>query len=272
MTNRLPIGEQIELRAGEHHVVVTEVGAGLRSYMAGDHAVLDGYGADEMASDGRGQVLMPWPNRIQDGAYQFGGTWHHLPINEREAGNTIHGLVRWDPWLVAERDASSVALEHTLCPQPGYPFSLDLGIEYAVPESGLRVTSRATNPGRGPCPYESGAHPYLGVGTATVDTVTLLSPGRTVLRTDAPGLPVGTEPVEGTEYDFREPRPVAATKLDHAFTELERDDDGLARVELQDPEGETELTVWLGEGYPYVQLFTGDPLPGSTVAGSRLSR
>ena len=26
-----------------------------------------------MATAGRGQVLIPWPNRIEDGAYEFGG-------------------------------------------------------------------------------------------------------------------------------------------------------------------------------------------------------
>ena len=30
--------------------------------------ILDGYGADEMCARGRGQVLIPWPNRIEDGA------------------------------------------------------------------------------------------------------------------------------------------------------------------------------------------------------------
>jgi aldose 1-epimerase len=67
--------------------------------------------------------------------------------------------------------------------------------------------------------------------------------------------------VDGTELDFRRPRPIGATKLDNAFADLERDDDGLARVELRRPDDQTTLTLWLDETYPYVQLFTGDPLP-----------
>ena len=57
-----------------------------------------------------------------------------------------------------------------------------------------------------------------------------------MLASDERGLPVGTRPVEGTEYDFREPRAIGSTKLDNCFTDLERDDDGLARVELHDPD------------------------------------
>src|SRR5262245_16173568 len=254
-------GEQIELRAGDQRAVVVEVGAGLRSYAVGDRALLDGYGADELAGAGRGQVLMPWPNRIQDGSYEFGGTWYHLPLSEPGARNAIHGLVRWAGWSVAERAPERVVMEHTLQPQPGYPFRLALRMEYALSEGGLSVTSTATNVGRDACPYGSGAHPYLTLGTPTVETVTVRVPARTVLPTDERGIPLASASVTGTEFDFREPRPIGATRLDNAYTDLERDDGGLACVELRHPDDGSMLTLWLGESYRYLEVFTGDPLP-----------
>jgi aldose 1-epimerase len=169
--------------------------------------------------------------------------------------------VRWVAWSAGEREPDRVVMEHTLRPQPGYPFSLRLGLEYALSDKGLRVTTTATNIGSEACPYGSGMHPYLTVGTPTVDTVVLRAPGQTVLRADERALPVGTAAVDGTELDFRRAKPIGATKLDNAFTDLERDDDGLARVELRRPGDETTLSLWLDETYPYVQLFTGDPLP-----------
>jgi aldose 1-epimerase len=261
MRNGLPSGEQIEIAAGDQRAVVVEVGAGLRSYTVGGRDVIDGYGADEMASAGRGQVLIPWPNRIEDGAYEFGGTRHHLPLNEPEARNAIHGLVRWLAWSVSERDRDRVVLEHTLHPQPGYPFSLALGIEYALTDEGLHVTSSATNIGDRACPYGSGQHPYVTLGAESVDTLLLRAPGQTVLHADERGLPATAESVEGTEYDFRQPRAIGETKLDNAFADLERDEDGRARVELRNPDGGSALSLWLGETYGYLQLFTGDPLP-----------
>ena len=60
------------------------------------------------------------------------------PLDEPAAGNAIHGLVRWARWTVAEREADRVVLEHTLHPQPGYPFALELSIEYALSPAGLR--------------------------------------------------------------------------------------------------------------------------------------
>jgi len=261
MPNAFPSGQQIEIRAEDRRVVVVEVGAGLRSYTVGGKDILDGYNVEEMARSGRGQVLIPWPNRIQDGTYEFGGTQHQLPLNELEARNAIHGLVRWASWTTAEREDDRVVLEHTLRPQPGYPFSLALRLEYALSEESLRVTTTATNIGREACPYGSGMHPYLTLGTETVDSLELCAPGRTMLRTDNRGIPVDSEPVEGTVYDFGKAKPIGASKLDHAFTDLERGDDGLARVELRHPDNETALSLWLDETYPYLQLFTGDPLP-----------
>jgi aldose 1-epimerase len=261
MRNGLPSGEQIEIRAGDQRAVVVEVGAGLRSYSAGDREVLDGYGADEMASAGRGQVLMPWPNRIEDGAYEFDGSRHQLPLTEPEGRNAIHGLVRWVAWSAAERDEDRVVLEHTLHPQPGYPFSLALRIEYALSDGGLRVTSTATNIGERHCPYGAGQHPYVRLGGDGVDPLVLRAPGQTVLHADDRGLPASAEGVEGTEYDFRQPRAIGATRLDNAFTDLERDEGGRARVELRRPDDGAGLSVWLDETYRYLQLFTGDPLP-----------
>jgi aldose 1-epimerase len=261
MPHVLPSGEQIEIRAGAHRVVVVEVGAGLRSYTVGDREVLDGYGEEEPATAGRGQVLIPWPSRLQDGAYEFDGHRQQLPLTEPEAGNAIHGLVRWVAWSAADGEADRVVMRHTLHPQPGYPFSLALGIEYSLSDAGLRVTTTATNIGSEACPYGTGAHPYLTVGTKTVDTAVLRAPGRTILQADERGLPVSAERVESTEYDFLRPRPVGTTQIDNTFTDLERGDDGLARVELRHPDGGTKVSLWLDESYPYLTLFTGDTQP-----------
>lgn len=89
----------------------------------------------------------------------------------------------------------------------------------------------------------------------------LRAPGRTILQADARGIPAGAMRVDGTDYDFREPRAIGATKLDNAYTDLERDADGRARVELRHPEGRTSISLWLDESYRYLELFTGDSQP-----------
>ncbi len=201
-------------------------------------------------------MLIPWPNRLQDGSYEFEGRQHQLPLTEPEHSNAIHGLVRWVAWRVREHDPHRVMLEHVLHAQPGYPFSLELQIEYELSARGLTVRTTATNVGAATCPYGSGAHPYLTLGADTVDDVLLQVPARTALRSDERGIPVGTVAVDGTELDFRSARRVGEAKLDNGFTDLERDDAGVARVSVEaDGRGRT---LWLDEGYPYVMVFTGD--------------
>jgi aldose 1-epimerase len=86
-------------------------------------------------------------------------------------------------------------------------------------------------------------------------------PGRTVLRADKRGLPIGTQSVSGTEFDFQRPKQIGSTMLDHAFSDLGRDRNGLARVELRDPDHGRQVSLWVDESYPYLMLFTGDHLP-----------
>jgi aldose 1-epimerase len=158
-------GEQIEITAGDQHAVVVEFGGGLRSYSAGGRELVDGYNANEMNSFRPGQALIPWPNRLQDGRYEFDGRRHQLSLNEPERRNAIHGLVRWVAWTASVRETHRVMMEYLLHPQPSYPLSLSLGIEYALLDSALRVRTTATNVGADACPYETGAHPYLTLGT-----------------------------------------------------------------------------------------------------------
>jgi aldose 1-epimerase len=253
-------GEQYEIVYGGDRVVVTEVGAGLRSYTSDGRDVLDGYGPDELASSGRGQVLIPWPNRITGGRYVWEGEELQLPLTEPEAGNAIHGLVRWDAWRATVRERHRVVLRHELQPQPGYPFPLELQIEYALSDTGLRVTTSATNLGERACPYGAGAHPYLFPGTPTVDTAILHLPARSVLQADPNGIPVAV-PVEGTEHDHGDARAIGPTIFDHCFTDLARDADGVARVTLGDPATGRSVALWVDEHYPYVMLYTGDTRP-----------
>lgn len=227
----------------------------MRTYSSGGRAVLDGYAEDELCSSGRGQLLLPWPNRIADGRYEFDGEAEQLPLDEPERGNAIHGLVRWEPWRVAARASDSVTLEHLLHPRPGYPFALALRVRYSLDADGLSVCIEATNVGAYACPYGAGAHPYLALDTGTVDDVSLHVPAETVLEADERGIPVSSRAVDGKPFDFRAPKRIGSLSLDHCFTDLVRDDDGQARVRLS-----SGTTLWADESYGFLMVFTGDGL------------
>jgi galactose mutarotase-like enzyme len=257
-----PSGTQFEITIGSQRAVVVECGGGLRQYEVGGQAVLDGYAVDRMADGGRGQPLLPWPNRLADGRYEFDGQQLQLPIDEVGRHNAIHGLTRWLNWTLADRAEDRVRVAHRLHPQPGYPFTLDLQLEYSLDESGLTVRTTAHNVGQRRLPFGAGQHPYFTVGTALVDSAELQFPAESRLELDEERrLPTGNAlPVAGTSFDFRHRKLIGSLVVDECFGGLVRDKDGRARVRLFDPSSGRSLVIWMDERYRYIQAFTGDTL------------
>lgn len=256
-----PTGEQYTIGRGAARAIVVEVGGGLRTFEVGHREVLDGYEMDAMATSGRGQVLVPWPNRLDHGRYAWDGQTHQVPINEVDRSNAIHGLVRFHPWTCIDLTDDRVELAHTLWPSPGYPFTFDLRITYEIDDAGLTVTTTAHNLGNEAAPYGAGQHPYLRPPSGvTVDDCSLAVPAGSYIETDDRGLPSATHAVDGSPFDFRTGRSIGALELDTAFTDLARDEQGRAHVELA---AQTSVRLWMDESYPYVQIFTGDTLPAT---------
>ncbi|MGO4392270.1 aldose 1-epimerase family protein [Variovorax sp. M-6] len=252
-----PSGVQHEIRHGSHRAVVTEVGATLRHYSVDDVDVIDGIGVDEWSPDGRGQVLAPWPNRLDGGKYRFEGRDGQAALDEPELQNAIHGLVRWLPWRTASKSADAVELTCALHPQPGYPWRLDLQVEYRLDRTGLTVSFRVRNASSVPAPFGIGFHPYLTVGTA-IDDAVLQIPATLCLVADDRGLPIGIQPVAGSDMDFTEGRPVGAMRLDTGYTDLVRGSDGLARAFVASPDGGRRVSLWADSLFRYLMVYTGD--------------
>jgi len=96
-----------------------------------------------------GQLLAPWPNRVDGGRYVFGGTEYQLALTEPAQGNAIHGLTRWAAWTAVHQDASAVRLRSAPHGQQGYPFGLEIEAEYRLDAgTGLQVTVAARNRGK----------------------------------------------------------------------------------------------------------------------------
>ena len=96
-----------------------------------------------------------------------------------------------------------------LHPHPGYPFDLEVSVEYALGEDGLTVTTTARNVGAAAAPYGAGQHPYLSPGTGTIDACALELPAAEEILVDAERqLPCGRAAVDGGPLDFREPREI----------------------------------------------------------------
>lgn len=172
-----PSGRQHVLGHGEQRAVISQVGATLREYTVRGIPVIDGFDVGVRATDGRGQVLAPWPNRLAAGRYEFGGHQCQAALNEPDLGNAIHGLVRWLDWAQIDCTANTVTLQCVLHPQPGYEWPLRLTVRYGLDDAGLTVSATAVNTGSEDAPFGIGFHPYLTMGIV-VDDLHLRLPTR----------------------------------------------------------------------------------------------
>jgi aldose 1-epimerase len=258
-----PSGQQFVISSGDYEAVVTESGGALRALSHAGRPLVDGFAEADPASGGRGQLLVPWPNRIRDGRYSFEGRSQQLALTEPSRHNASHGLVRWAAWSLVAQRPDHVTLTYRLMSQTGYPWTLDLEVTYALGREGLTVTQSATNRSDAAAPYASGAHPYLQAGAGPVDGWTVELPASVRVLTDAERLlPVDTESIEGTPYDLRAPRPLGDLVLNHAFGRLARDGDGRATARLRAPEG-TGVELWVDEHHDWLMLYTADDVPAT---------
>jgi aldose 1-epimerase len=225
-------GTQYEIEAGDYGATVTELGAGLRGLRFGDTYLVTSFDAKD----------------------------HQLALSEPALGNAIHGLTRWVPWTRTAHDQGEVTLRCLPHGQQGYPFAVQTDVTYRVDaESGLHVTVTATNKGSRPAPWGTGAHPYLTAGAPSIDECELELPAARWLPVDDQLIPSGpAQDVSGTGFDLRTARKLAGVQLDHAFTSLRRESDGLAWVRLAG--GGLTTAMWMDAANGWLQVFTSDPL------------
>lgn len=253
-------GNQYTIEAGPYRAVVTEQGATLRSLTLDGRPLILEHDADDVVPAALGQILAPWPNRIDRGVYVFEGVEQRTPVTEPELDCAIHGLVRWESWTPSEHSASGVTLRHRLLGRPGYPYRLDLSASYALDaEKGLTVVLSATNSGTRNAPYGQSAHPYLTVGLP-LDECTVTFGATHYQPVNDRLIPSGAPvPVTGTPYDLSAGGRLGERRIDTAFTGLPHTD---GRVWVGLSGGGRTVGLWADDGHGWFQLYTADDLPG----------
>ncbi|MFD0686995.1 aldose 1-epimerase family protein [Actinomadura fibrosa] len=253
-------GEQYALSAGPYEAVITEAGASLRELAHEGRPIVLPHDPGEPAPAAFGQLLAPWPNRIDHGRYAYGGAVHQLDVSEPDKDCAIHGLVRWSSWTAAEHRRDRVRLRYRLLGSGGYPFRLDLEAEYVLDEAeGLTVRMTARNTGTATAPYGHGAHPYLTVGEP-IDRCTVTLGADRYLPVDDRMLPADPPAdVAGTQYDLRKGAVLGERRIDNAYTGLSRD--GLGRAWATLSGGGRTTRLWSDGAHPWMQLYTADQAP-----------
>ncbi|WP_313023230.1 aldose 1-epimerase family protein [Mobilicoccus sp.] len=258
-TSPSPTGAQYPLTAGEAVAVVTEVGAALRSFRIGERDVVVPFGEDERPPAVHGAVLVPWPNRVGDGRYEWDGRTRQLDLSEPDRHNAIHGLVRHTRWQLLRHEVDEVELGLDLVPRDGYPHPLRHRVRYALGADRLTVSLVTENLGDNDAPYGAGFHPWLSPGRHPLDACEARVDAAGWVRADDRLLPVETTAEIPAGVDLRTPRRLRGLELDDAYVIAGGDRPG---IHLTDPDGVT-ASVRALEGFTRWQVFTGDGIPAA---------
>lgn len=263
---RGPTGEQFVLRNDDGGVgaQITQVGAALRALTVGGIELVPPYPADAPSPAASGVVLVPWPNRVRDGAWAQDGKTRRLAITEPALNNASHGLLRFTAYTATDVASDRVTLAADVYPQTGYPFHLATRVIYALTDTGVAVTHEVENVGTDVAPVAVGTHPYLMIGGVPTRDLALRSSGTHRFVVDQQLIPTDEVPVSPGN-DLREGRRLGDITLDTAYSGLRRDADGLIRHSLTAPDGRS-LVLWQGAGFDFAQIFTTDRYPGQSLA------
>lgn len=261
-----PTGRQFTLTTpdGGTTASIAQVGASLRALRVDGIDLIETYPSGSPTPAASGIVLVPWPNRVRDGRWDDNGRPRQLSITEPALGNASHGLLRFAAYEPAAETDAALTLSATVYPQTGYPYLLETRVTYAVTATGIDVTHEILNRGEGDAPVALGTHPYLRIGDLPTQELTITSSGASRFVLDDRKLPLSEEPVDA-DTDLRSGRRLGSVDLDTAYGSLQRDPDGLVRTTLTAPDARS-VTLWQGEGFDYVQVFTTDRYPGRTLA------
>ncbi|NNN22493.1 MAG: hypothetical protein HKL80_10905 [Acidimicrobiales bacterium] len=236
--------------------VISKYGGTVSSLIAGGFNFLDGDDPDLLVSSARGQILFPWPNRIDQGKYSYNGTNYQLLVNEINFGNAIHGFVRTMTFSVAQISDDSLILITEVAPQVGYPFEFLMEIAYKAVNNGLEITFRLVNLGKMPMPMGLGMHPYFRVEYGVLDSWEFKLNAGEYLEVDSRKIPLFWKSVQGGVNDFRALKEIGSLELDTCFKKIDGGSnlEALLRSQLRD------ITVSASENFSYIQIYSGDTL------------
>lgn len=264
-------GTQHALRSGDYEAVIASVGASLRTLTHRGRNLVVPFEAEAVRPAHRGVTLAPWPNRVVDGRYAFGGREFQLALSEPARSHALHGLAVWLDFEAVDKGPDHVTLAAAIQPQTAYPWRIIVKTTFALGPDGLTQSVTARNESAEPAPWGTGPHPYLVAGDGPLDGWTLELPAAEVLEVTPDRLaPTGLAPVDADDparFDFRTARVIGAAEIDHAYTGLARDTEGIAHVRVTGADGTGVEMSW-DASCPWVQIHTADtPHADSTRLG-----
>ena len=158
-------------------------------------------------------MLFPYPGRVSGDAFEFRGRRIELPADP-QAGNAMHGAVRWRAWRVIDSGAGTddgawvttrLASREDGIPATAWPWAFGCELRVVLSGGRLRIEVRIENASAEPMPFGLGFHPYfrtpLGPAGSAEDCEVALAATERWERTSTP--PAVVAPVAADEWPRR---------------------------------------------------------------------
>lgn len=211
-------------------------------------------------------ILFPFPNRIRGGTWQFEGEAYQFD-KPPAAPASIHGLLLNRPYQVESHaaDANGAVLVCTLDSREfadigrQYPFPFTIGITYTLKDAVLSMGVSIQNTGDRNMPMGFGIHPYFRVGLspqANAAAALIKVPTATYWELDEDSLPTGKRLAATGALDLRDGRPFAGLTLDHVFTDVQREADGVSRCVIENRETGHGLVMESDASFRELVIYT----------------
>jgi len=215
-----------------------------------------------------GAMVGRFANRIAHGRFTLDG--HEIRTDRNGAGgHTLHGgahAAEQQVWHLTEHGPDRASFALTLPDgQNGFPGRLEVRVTYTiVPPARLGIVTEATTDAPTPCSFAQHAYFRLTPGDARghrlrVDAAHYLPVDDTLIPTGR------IAPVAGTPFDFRKPRVIGNTGLDHNFC-LSRNRTDLREVAALSAPA-TGLTMTVETTETGIQVYDGGGTAGMTGHG-----
>jgi aldose 1-epimerase len=217
--------------------VLPQIGGSIGAWSVdGQHMLRAAGGASIAARNPLGMgsfPLVPYSNRIANGAFEWAGSKIQLQQNFLPEPHSIHGVGFQRPWQVLSSSGESALLRLMHQPDASWPWAFEAQQRITLSDGQLSLNLCAMNSAPVPVPLAFGHHPYFPQHEAYLSFA-----ARAVWLVGQDGLPALQVKPSG-KFDFSSPAPVQRSAMDHCFIGW----NGAARITWPTQRWELEISA-----------------------------
>jgi len=152
-------------------IIYPNLGASIQKISINDIELIDGitpneFGLTTYKNKYNSSILFPFPNRIENGTFEFENNTYQLELNELALNNRLHGHVFNKYFTVkdiftSENNAKIIFRYKNTETEKGFPFPYTLDLTYTFTNNKISLDFDVHNSGTKSFPFGIGWHPYF---------------------------------------------------------------------------------------------------------------